>query len=260
MYPIDIVLVTWHREDITRKFIQALQNNTKREHYRLIVIDNGSPLEMAGWLLELYSKGEIDWLQLNPTNLGLEPARNQGLEKVTSRYFICADNDCLPMPIDEDGVDWVEKLTKLIVENSEYAAISARTQVMIGSGNIFEDVTPDQQLVDFPHPGGSLRIMDTQAVRDVGGWRDDVSGRGAEERYICGKLQEVGFKTAFAVNVNCLHLFGDRTHPTDRWGYPRNWKPEDTGHSDISHPALTNGDDPEEVKRYLGGKDARRNS
>jgi hypothetical protein len=39
---------------------------------------------------------------------------------------------------------------------------------------------------------------------------------------------------------------------TDRWGYPKDWKPEDTGHSDVWHPKFGQGDDPEEIQKYVG--------
>ena len=165
-----------------------------------------------------------------------------------SDYFICADNDCLPEPM-HGGRDWIERLVELMDRNQGYAAVSCRTQVMVGTGNIFTDET--QEITDFAHPGGSLRIMRTQAVKDVGGW-EGKPGRGAEERYICGKLRDLGYGTGFATNVKTLHLFGVRAHGTDRWGYEGDWTPEQTGHSDVAHPALTNGDNFEEVAQYCG--------
>jgi GT2 family glycosyltransferase len=101
--------------------------------------------------------------------------------------------------------------------------------------------------------------MRTSAVENVGGWDRGAPGRGSEEHYICGKLRDVGYKTAFAPEIRCLHLFGTRGEiETDRWGYDKNLKPEDTGHSDISHPALTNGDDIEEILLYAEDEDAKR--
>ena len=91
--------------------------------------------------------------------------------------------------------------------------------------------------------------MRTDLVKAIGGW-EGKPGRGTEERYICGKLREAGFKTGFATHIPTLHLFGLKD--TDRWGYPSEWKPEETGHSDISHPALENGDDLVEVLKYAG--------
>lgn len=246
---IDIVLVSWYRPKITELTIRTIHRNTRRENYRLIVVDNGSPKEQQDMLCQLQDNGYIDELLLNDTNLGLEPARNQGLMLVESEYFICADNDCLPEP--QTDTDWVEKLVNLMRQNQKYAAIACRTQVMIGTGNIF-DGHEDEAIVQFGHPGGSLRIMLTAPVKESGGWRDEEAGRGSEERYICGKLRDAGWETGFATKVNCLHLFGDRTQGTDRWGYAADWLPGDTGHSDIWHPVLNNGDDVGDVIAYAG--------
>jgi GT2 family glycosyltransferase len=145
------------------------------------------------------------------------------------------------MKPNENG-DWLSQLVELMDNNPDYGAISCRTQVMIGTGNIFEG-HEEEDLLEFPHPGGSLRIMRTDLVKKIGGWRKDVGGRGSEEKYICGKIHEAGFKTGFAVKVKCYHLFGD-----SNWGY-EDMKPEEHGHTPIYHPAL-NGDDQEELKNY----------
>lgn len=227
---------------MTKLVIQTILRNTPRKDFRLIVVDNGS--DETTFLENMHSDGMIDELILNDSNRGLEPARNQALAKVRGEFFVCADNDCLPQP------EWLGELAKLMLDNPSYGAIALRTQVMIGTGNIFEE---DEEIVEFPHPGGSFRMMPTDLVRKVGGWRN-VPGRGAEERYICGKIHEQGYKTGFASYIRCLHLFGDQE--TDRWGYDKNWKPEDTGHSDIWHPALQVGDIEEDVELYAGEENA----
>ena len=251
MKQIDIHLVSWNRLPMTELVIKTIKRNTKPESYRLVVLDNGSDGDVPDRLQELHDSGLIDEYIPIKSNLGLEAARNLLLNNCTqSDYFICADNDCLPPP-PYRGKDWVERLYELMKKYPDYAAIAARTQVMIGTGNIFEaaDEAGDD-IVDFPWPGGSLRIMDTKLVYHVGGWARGAEGRGQEERYICGRLHDFGFKTAFATKVKTLHLFG--MPDTDRWGYDKNLKPEDTGHSDISHPALENGDDYKEVAKYCG--------
>jgi glycosyltransferase involved in cell wall biosynthesis len=247
--PLDIVMTTWHRPEITEKAIRTIKANTPYTPYRLIVIDNCSPQVMVNMLLNLkFEEGVIDELILNNTNRGLEPSRNQGLDVVESELFISTDNDCLPEK-PYDGKDWLGRLVELMEKYPDYAAISPRYPVMIGTGNIFEEADENgDDIVDFPHPGGSLRIMRTAPTRESGGWRDDVTGRGTEERYICGQLRDLGWRTAFATHVRCLHLFGDQE--SDRWGYPKEWSPQQTGHSDIWHPKLASGDDPEEIKEY----------
>lgn len=250
---IDLHLISWNRPKMTKLVIETIHRNTKSGTFRLTVLDNGSDGDTPQMLENLRDDGLIDDLLLFKTNMGLENARNLLFKEATQgEYFVCIDNDCLPQPI-ENGQDWLEKLVSLMERHDGFGAISMRTNVMIGTGNIFEEADEHgDDIVEFPHPGGSFRIMRTRWVYLVRGWDRGAEGRGAEERYICGKLNNMGFRTAFATNVRCLHLFGLRTQTSERWGYAGGMRPEETGHSDISHPALTNGDDLEEVVKYSG--------
>ena len=254
---IKLHLVSWNRPKMTELVIKTIKRNTTPGSYKLIVWDNGSDQETVDMLKRL--EGEyIHQVIYNPENVGLERARQELLYTTLEngdKYIVCIDNDCLPPEVDE-GKDWFDKLLELMERHPDFAAISMRTQVMIGTGNIFEhaDMNGDD-IVEFPHPGGSFRIMDVVPLLGVGGWARESGGRGAEERYIGGKLNEAGYRTAFATNIQCLHLFGTRDeNGTDRWGYDKDLKPEDTGHSDIFHPALQNGDDQGEIRKYSGEK------
>lgn len=261
MKPVDLHLVSWNRPEMTELVIWTIHKNTKPENYRLVVLDNGSNLETKQMLATLHNNGLIDEVKLMPSNEGLEKARQYLLLNNTypdSEYFICIDNDCLPPPV-EDGKDWLERMVELMEKYEDFAAVSMRTPVMIGTGNIFEEADQvGDDIVEFPHPGGSYRIMRTDAVRAVGGWDRESSGRGSEETYICGKLRDAGYRTAFATSIKTLHLFGVRERTKERWGYAEGMQPGETGHSDIAHPALTNGDNFEEVKAYSGEDLAKR--
>lgn len=257
---VDLHLVSWYRPKMTEIVIRAIHRNTKHENFRLVVLDNGSSPGTKKMLNNLFDNGLIDQLIHFPTNIGLEPARSHMVYEATyNPYFICVDNDCIPEPM-VDGKDWIERLVDLMERYEDYAAIACRTQVMVGTGNIFEHTDQDgSEITEFPHPGGSLRLMRTKQIRDLGGWREKP-GRGEEERFICGKLREEGFKTGFATNIRTLHLFGIRTPDkygveegsTDRWGYSKWWRPAKSGHKNVHHPVLTNGDSFEEVAEYAG--------
>jgi glycosyltransferase involved in cell wall biosynthesis len=254
---------------MTELVIKTIHRNTKPENFRLVVVDNGSEPDVVEMLKMYHENGLIDELELLPENIGLEAARNWALHNATrSPYFICVDNDCLPPPmvlgrdveageliLTSDFTDWVERLMELMAKYEDMGAISCRNPVMIGTGNIFEfaDEAGDD-ILEFPHPGGSLRIMRTDITQAIGGWDRKAPGRGSEETYICGKLRDAGFRTAFAVKIPCLHLFGTRDsgNMTDRWGYDKGMTPADSGHRDIDHPALRNGDDFEEIKLFAG--------
>ena len=254
----DIHLVSWNRPKMTELVIKTIHRNTKRENFRLVVLDNGSEGDTPELLQQMADNGLIDEFIPLKTNLGLESARNLLLKNATrSDYFVCVDNDCLPPPV-KDGQDWMERLLELMHKYEGYSAISMRTDPMIGTGNIFEEADKvGDDIVDFPHPGGSFRIMNTKDVIQAGGWDRGAEGRGAEEKYICGKLRELGFQTAFAVQILCLHLFGTRgDNPTDRWGYDKKMTPEESGHSDIWHPKFAQGDDYDEIIKYAGKEHA----
>lgn len=249
---VDLHLVSWNRPKMTELVIKTIHRNTPREDFRLVVLDNGSEKSTQDMLSNMQQNGLIDELCLLEENEGLEVARQALYMATTTEFFVDIDNDCLPL----EG--WLYNQVELMEKYEDYAAISQRTQVMIGTGNIFE--TADQigmDITDFPHPGGSFRMMRTSAVNQVGGWDRESSGRGAEERYIGGKLRNAGYGTAFATNIVCHHLFGDRAKTKERWGYSDGMQPEETGHSDIWHSALQNGDDFSDVARYSGEELAR---
>ena len=229
--PVDIVMVAWKREDFTIRSQETIMHNTLYP-FSLTTIYNES---LGDEVKRSHNLVSLD------DNIGLEPAKNIGMSFVKSKYFISTDNDCLPMKPNEKG-DWLTQLVELMDSHPEYGAISCRTQVMIGTGNIFEG-HEDEDIVEFPHPGGSLRIMRTDLVKKIGGWRNDMKGRGSEEKYISEKIHQAGFKTGFAVKVKCYHLFGD-----GNWGYGE-MKAEEHGHTPIWHPAL-NGDDKVELLNY----------
>lgn len=249
---IDLHLVSWNRPDMTKLVIETIRRNTKRDHFRLAVLDNGSNDITRRMLTDLYDQGYIAAYHQLEENMGLEFAREYLRQKDSyNDYFVDIDNDCLPQPIQRGTkLDWLDVLEDLMERYEDYAAISCRTNVMIGTGNIFEDET--KEITPFPHPGGSLRIMRRSAVERVGGWSREAPGRGAEERFICGKLNDAGYMTGFATHVKTLHLFGNRARTKERWGYTEGMEPKETGHSDIWHPALENGDDYDEVVKYSG--------
>jgi GT2 family glycosyltransferase len=245
---IDLHLVSWNRPKMTELVIKTIHRNTPREDFNLTVIDNGSNTSVKNMLFAMKRKKLIDTLVLWDENNGLEGARQFALNNyANNEFFVDIDNDCLP----PNG--WLYNQVNLMEKYEDMAAIAQRTPVMIGTGNIFETTdTVGMDITDFPHPGGSFRMMRTSAVEQVGGWDRESSGRGSEERYICGKLRSAGYGTAFATNIISLHLFGDRAKTKERWGYQEGMQPEETGHSDIWHPALEKGDSFTDVVHYSG--------
>lgn len=219
--PISIVMTVWNRPEMTKRSIESIHNNT-HSPYRLIVIDNGSEGELPLWL---FAAADI-YVKLDK-NYGLEHAKHLGMNFVESELFISTDNDILA-PKPKNGKDWLQELVDLMKKYPDYGALTCRPQVLVGTGNIFKE----GDITEFDHVPSYLRIMRTQAARDTGAWSDDRTPlRGHEEYWISQRLNDNGWRTGWANNVRCFHMFGEN----DDWGYT-GMKPSDHGHNETSLP------------------------
>lgn len=201
---IDIVMVSFNRKSYTESCIIEIHKRTTHP-YRLIVVDNGSDDGSRDVILRWYRSGLVHVPILLDRNLGLERAKNIGLSCVNSRLYVDTDNDLIPSP------GWLGKLIALMDKHQEYGAIACRPQVLIGlPGGIFN---VDSDVVDTGICGAHLRVMRTDLVRSIGGWRNNFTNR-SEEHWICSKIKARGYRCGYARDVRCIHLFGENH------GYP----------------------------------------
>lgn len=211
----DIVITSYFRPQFTWDCLSALKQYTTTP-YRVILVDNGSDQETLDMLWDAKEGKLIDVLILLDKNYGLEPAKNYALSFVRSPFYVDTDNDILVPPATDS--DWLEKLYRLIETDDKLAALSCPPQVFIGAHK--EEIFKDKpEIVERDIVGGSMRLMRTDAVRAVGGWRSDPkdmneANRG-EERMICGKLRAKGYKVAYARDIEVFHMFGG----DGEWGY-----------------------------------------
>jgi GT2 family glycosyltransferase len=235
--PIDIVITTWQREWMTQYCLDAIAYNTKTPH-RVILIDNGS----NGNCRNSYVARADIYVKLD-RNYGLEYAKNIGMQFVESDLFVSTDNDILPYKYDPD---WLSQLVDLMDKNAVYGAIALRPQILVGTGNIF-DGKEDQEIIDFSHVPGYMRIMRTDWVKKVGAWNDKRPLRGHEEYWIGDKFAQNSWKMGFANKIKCWHMFGKGE--TDKWGYRKEMLPAEHGHSDVSSLP---GNDIELIREEVG--------
>lgn len=211
---VDILMVTYERPAFTLESLLQIKQHTDYLH-RVIVVDNGS--QNTEHLEKARRDGLIDVLILLDKNYGLEPAKMYGLPFVRSPLFVNTDNDCLPQPR-VGGTDWLTKLVQLMYDSPRYAAIACPPQVFVGADRD-KVLSSVGSIVEWDKAGGSLRLMRTDLVRDVEGWRsspsDMVEANRSEEWHICGKLRSLGYKVGYAKDVECFHLFGN----DGEWGY-----------------------------------------
>ena len=209
----DILITTYFRKDFTKQTLDHIIERTK-EPFQFIVVDNGSTDGTREMLGEYQAKYPTLFKRviLLPKNEGLEKAKMIGMDYVTTDYFVNTDNDIL-CPLLEP--DWLAELKFLMEFHTEFAAIAMRPQILVGVGPIFAGA---KEVVANNVCGGSLRIMKTSLVKEVGGWRTEGFDNRNEEWHICNKLRAKGWKVGYARDLFCYHLFG----AGENWGYPAN--------------------------------------
>ena len=96
-----------HRLDVTRLTIESILANTKQP-YDLLVFDNGSCQEMAGYLQSLYDKGLINYLILSDQNIGKLNALNIISKTAPGEIVAYTDDDVFHLP------GWLEAHLEII--------------------------------------------------------------------------------------------------------------------------------------------------
>lgn len=208
---VDIFITAYQRPTLTGQTIFYLKTRTKHP-YRLFLIDNGG---------NHMHKDSVDIYIQNSKNLGIHAAWNMALSLAESDYFITTDNDIFVPQLEPD---WLTTMVKYMDERPDYAAISLHPHVFIGAASI--DPIDPEDVKERNMCGAVMRIMRREAVRQVGGWERKIeAGRNHEERWICGKLQEAGWKTGIASRIRAFHPF------PPNWGYPEDFTPEQQKHN-----------------------------
>jgi GT2 family glycosyltransferase len=222
------MMLSCNRLRVTRTAIEEIVARTTTP-YRLTVLDNGSTDGSGEMLHGLWQDRAINNLMRHKDNNGVHWGHNWLLDQVQTPLYICADNDLIPQsPI--DGVDWLALLLGVMERHPDYAAIACRPHVMIGDSvvKMFADAP---EVVERGHIGAHLRLMRTEAVRATGGWQRQVRpSRNHEEKWICKRLKQDGWKVGYARDVRCIHLFGEPELGEDSWGYSAGTYHE--GHTD----------------------------
>jgi hypothetical protein len=220
MKPIDIFITTYERQHFAKECIEYLAART-RTPYKLTIIDNGGNEWADGH--PLVHRYIPLWKVFG--NTGVHFAWNVAVSLADSEYFITTDPDLL-VP-DLEGKDWLERMIEFMKERPDYGAISMMPHIFIGAAGI--DPNDPEDVKERNMCGAVFRIMDTDKVKSVGGWELRIeAGRNHEERTVCSRLQNSGYKTGIASRVRAYHNFGKN------WGYPEEFTPEMQKHN----PAL----------------------
>lgn len=108
-----IIMLTYNKLGYTKKCIESIRKNTKRNIYELIVIDNGSNDGTKEWL-----KKQNDIIVLyNDKNVGFPKGCNQGIELAKGDNILLLNNDTVVTK------KWLDNLTKCLYSSEKIGAV-----------------------------------------------------------------------------------------------------------------------------------------
>lgn len=240
---IDIFITCYLRPRFTLETLRYLKERTDTP-YRLFVIHNGGNEEA------LIEYANDIFLVIDPSyNMGIHAAWNIALSLASSDYFVTSDNDIyvpewrdIPVGENRETHDWLGWLVKFMNDRPNYGAISLHPHVLIGAVGF--DPKDPEDVVEVNMCGAVMRIMRREAVWRAGGWEKVVrTGRNHEERTICSRLQNIGYKTGRTTRLRAYHPFGKDMG--GNWGYPVEFTPEMQGHNPALKDEVLRFDNPE---------------
>lgn len=220
--PIDIFICSYLRPMFTEQTLTYLKERTKHP-YRLFLINNGGNEDIA----KAYQDDIFMTINLSK-NAGVHAAWNIALALAESEYFITSDNDIYVPDLTDTPLDWLGRLKQFMDQRPDFGAISLAPHVLIGDAPM--DSNDPEDVKEVPWCGGVMRIMRKEAVKKTGGWNVEgesliQANRGHEERTICAKLKELGYKSGRCTRLRAYHPFGTN------WGYPEEFTPQQQGHN-----------------------------
>lgn len=222
--PIDIVITAFKRPKMLMETIKYLKERTKYP-YRLFIIHNGGSEEA------LIECEKDTFLIIDPSyNVGIHCAWNLALAVVSSKYFITCDSDILVPDLEPD---WLTQLVGLMDARPDFGAIALQPHKFIGLEPSRHPMDEKGEIILTPMVGAVARLMRLDAVWKSGGWERIVrQSRNHEERLICGRLNDIGYKFGYAAKMKAFHMWGDG-ETVDDWGYPLEMGVETHGHSPV---------------------------
>lgn len=190
---VSIVVVAWNQWAHTRECLDSVFRLTRRPSFEVVLVDNAStdetPREGAAWAER---EPRLRYVA-SETNLGFSGGNNLGAEAARGRYLLFLNNDVVVL-----ARDWLRRLVAALEAEERIGAVGQFGVIDLEG----EDPPPAfYQVVFFPGIftpvawlSGYCLLIRREALRDAGGWRDDLYGlAGWEDIHLGYALRRAGW-------------------------------------------------------------------
>lgn len=234
---VNLIVLCYNNLLITKKFMENLCENTDRNSFRLIMINNGST-DGTKEYLDSFKNEYIDFsrednliIYNSDSNLGVISGRNKGYEiykntkNISENDMICfLDNDQMPQR------NWLENHVEFLIKN-KYDAIGVESWIM---DNSFFPKRIAKKGEPFSYIGAGGLLTYTKIIDSVDGLFDenfnpayfedpDFSFRCLEKNYKIGcnfdaKIQHIPHSTLSSMKDKGNFFKKSYSHFCKKWG------------------------------------------
>lgn len=203
--PVNITMVTYDRVDFTRRSIASI-SETAGHPFELTVVDNGSTDGTVDVLRDLQARGVIHRLILNPRNLGVAYAANQGWEAGGKAYFMKVDNDIV---FQRPG--WLGRIVEACDRLPDVGAVGYNFETGSYATEIIGSLRVRPKDGNL---GGAAILIPERVHRLVGYWCEDYFPYGEEDLDMWVRLTLLGLRSYYMEDENVgLHLPEGKASP-----------------------------------------------
>lgn len=117
---ISIIIPVYNKLEYTQKCVDALLENTEKDTYEIIIVNNASTDETSAYLHKISTRDNRIKIINNEQNLGFAKANNQGAQIAKGQYLLFLNNDTEVQP------NWLSPLIDVLNNDKSVAAVGSK--------------------------------------------------------------------------------------------------------------------------------------
>lgn len=218
MKTLSIIILTCNQQGVLRRCLDSLLPSVHNINSEIIIVDNGSTDGTTEMLSAFFPTIKVI---VNPENLGVAMARNQGIKASTGKYILILDNDTI---VNHEAI---AGMLDYIQSHPEAGVVACRL--------LNSDKTVQQSLKPYPglmiklhnvlgikgretifptspdgtiHPTyviGACQMFRRQIIENIG-MLDSRIFYGPEDADFCIRATKAGYKICYLPNFSIEHL------------------------------------------------------
>lgn len=203
---ISVIIPTRHRLESLHRCLEGLADSTWSPHrFEVIVVADGGECSLTEAIAPFESRLALKFVRQR--HRGPAAARNLGCEHASAPLLAFTDDDCRPMP------DWLEAISQA-AESAPSAMIGGVTTNAVENNRYSE---ASQILIEYLyefylHASGQPQFFASNnfaipaaPLAEIGGFDERFKQAGGEDRELCWRWAERGWRASLAADARVLH-------------------------------------------------------